>query len=155
MIHFKYRGEAVGKGRPRVTRRGGYIHTYTPEKTRLFEDAMRFELIASTCESMPIYPAETPLKAKVLIGMKVPKSYSKKKRERCLNGEIAPTKKPDIDNVLKSIFDALNGYAMSDDSQITEVIAEKIYSENPFVEVTIFEQREVDEAVQERQKDTV
>ena len=137
MIHFKYRGEAVGKGRPRVTRRGGKIHTYTPEKTRLFEDAIRFELLASTCEAMPIYDAGIPLKAEIKIGTKVPSSYSKKKRQKCLNGEIAPTKKPDVDNILKAIFDAMCGFAMADDSQIVEVIAEKMYVEAPFVEVTI------------------
>ena len=137
MIHFKYRGEAVGKGRPRYTRRGESVHTYTPERTRMFEDAIRFELLASTCEAIPIYDAGIPLKARVEIGMKIPKSYSKKKKEKCLNGEIAPTKKPDVDNVLKAIFDALCGYAMSDDSQITEVIAEKVYSETPYVDVTI------------------
>lgn len=145
MIHFKYRGEAVGKGRPRVTRRGNHVHTYTPERTRIFEDAMKFELLASTCEPTPIYPADTPLKAMITIGMKVPKSYPKKKREKCLNGEIAPTKKPDVDNVLKSIFDALCGYAMVDDSQIIEVIAEKLYAEEPYVEVTITRKDEPEE----------
>lgn len=137
MIHFKYRGEAVGKGRPRVTRRGGKIHTYTPEKTRLFEDAIRFELLASTCEAMPIYDAGIPLKAEIKIGTKIPSSYSKKKKQKCLDGEIAPTKKPDVDNILKAIFDAMCGFAMADDSQIVEVIAEKLYVEAPFVEVTI------------------
>ena len=137
LIHFKYRGEAVGKGRPRVTRRGNHVHTYTPEKTRMFEDAMRFELMASTCEKLPVYPAGIPLKAEIVIGMKVPSSYSNKKREKCLSGEIAPTKKPDVDNVLKSIFDALCGFAMDDDNQIIEVVAEKLYTEEPFVEVTI------------------
>lgn len=137
MIHFKYRGEAVGKGRPRITRRGDKVHTYTPEKTKMFEDAIKFELLASTCEAIPVYDAGIPLKAEVKIGMKVPKSYSNKKREKCLNGELTPTKKPDIDNVLKAIFDALCGFAMEDDSQITEVIAEKLYTEEPYVEVTI------------------
>ena len=142
MIHFKYRGEAVGKGRPRITRRGNRVHTYTPEKTRMFEEAMRFELLASTCEAIPIYEAGVPLKAEVKIGMKVPSSYSKKKREKCLSGELSPTKKPDIDNVLKSIFDSLCGFAMEDDNQITEVIAEKLYSEEPYVEVTIIGKEE-------------
>ena len=106
---------------------------------------MRFELLASTCEPTPIYPADAPLKATVIIGMKVPKSYPKKKREKCLSGEIAPTKKPDVDNVLKSIFDALCGYAMHDDSQITEVVAEKLYAEEPYVEVTITRKDESEE----------
>lgn len=120
-----------------MTRRGNKIHTYTPEKTRLFEDAIRFELLASTCEAMPIYDAGIPLKAEIKIGTKIPSSYSKKKKQKCLNGEIAPTKKPDIDNILKAIFDAMCGFAMADDSQVVEVIAEKLYVEAPFVEVTI------------------
>lgn len=142
MIHFKYTGEPVGKGRPRISRRGAHVHTYTPEKTRLFEEAIRFELMASTCETMPIYEAGVPLKAEILMAVKIPTSYSKKKKERCLNGEITPTKKPDVDNVVKAIFDALTGFAFEDDSQIIEITAEKIYAEAPFVDVTIMQKGE-------------
>ena len=141
MIHFTYHGEAVGKGRPRVSRRGNYVHTYTPEKTRAFEEAIRFEFMASNCEPMPVYDREVTLQANVLIGVSIPKSYSKKKQALCRDRFIAPSKKPDIDNILKSIFDALNGYAFSDDVQIVKVVAEKVYAEEPFVEVTIDELR--------------
>lgn len=139
MIKFTYHGEAVGKGRPRVSRHGNYVHTYTPEKTREFEDAIRFECISSICERMPVYERETPLKANVVIGVRIPQSYSKKKQALCRCRMIAPTKKPDIDNILKSIFDAINGCAFVDDVQIVQVTAEKIYAEAPFVEVTIDE----------------
>ena len=139
MISFTYHGEAVGKGRPRVSRQGNFIHTYTPEKTRVFEEAIRYTFMASTSEEMPVYKRETPLTATVLVGCAVPKSYSKKKTEACLKGDIAPTKKPDIDNILKAILDALNGYAYEDDVQIIKVKAEKKYTENPFVEVAIYE----------------
>lgn len=139
MIYFKHNGEAVGKGRPRVSRRGNYVHTYTPEKTRVFEEAIRYEFMASTCETMPVYSRETPLKAVIHIGTAIPKSYSKKKRETCLAGELAPSKKPDIDNILKAIFDALNGYAYEDDAQIVEIVADKKYTESPYIEVTIDE----------------
>jgi Holliday junction resolvase RusA-like endonuclease len=44
MIWFRYDGEAVGKGRPRYARRGGYVQTYTPKKTKDFEEAIRAEL---------------------------------------------------------------------------------------------------------------
>ena len=139
MIKFVYNGEAVGKGRPRVSRRGNYVHTYTPEKTCDFEEAIRFEFMASNCEQMPVYDKEQSLKAIVMIGVSIPKSYSKKKHKACVDGEVVPAKRPDIDNVLKSIFDALNGYAFVDDSQIVSIHAEKIYSEKPFVEVVIDE----------------
>ena len=141
MIKFTYHGEAVGKGRPRVSRRGNYGHTYTPEKTRVFEEAMRFEFMASNSEPMPVYPKETPLKASVTIGVSIPKSYSKKKHALCRDRVLTPAKKPDIDNILKAVFDSLNGFAFADDSQIIEIYAEKFYSEEPFVEVTIDELR--------------
>ena len=139
MIKFTYHGEAVGKGRPRVSRRGNYVHTYTPEKTRAFEDAIRFEFMASNCEQMPVYDREKTLKANILIGTSIPKSMPKYKQALCRCRMIAPTKKPDIDNILKSVFDALNGYAFADDVQIVKVIAEKVYADEPFVEVTIDE----------------
>lgn len=142
MIKFTYHGEAVGKGRPRVSRRGNYVHTYTPEKTRVFEEAVRFEFMASNSEKMPVYERETPLKAKVLIGVSIPKSYSKKKQALCRDKVLVPDKKPDIDNILKAVFDAIsNGYAYEDDVQIVQVYAEKIYADEPFVEVEIDELR--------------
>ena len=139
MIKFTYHGEAVGKGRPRYSRRGEYVHTYTPQKTKNFEDAIRFEFMASNCEPMPVYDREISLKATVLVGVPIPKSYSKKRQALCRDRFIAPSKKPDIDNILKSVFDALNGYAFADDVQIVQVYAEKVYAEEPFVEVEIDE----------------
>ena len=141
MIKFTYKGEAVGKGRPRYSRRGDYVHTYTPKKTTDFEDAIRFEFIASNCEAMPVYDREVSLNANILIGVSIPKSYSKKKQALCRCRMIAPANKRqgDLDNILKSVFDALNGYAYVDDCQIVKVTAEKVYAEEPFVQVEIDE----------------
>lgn len=139
MIKFTYHGEAVGKGRPRVSRRGNYVHTYTPEKTRMFEEAIRFEFMASNCEQMPVYPREVPLKAEIRVGVSIPKSYSKKKQALCRSNFEVPTKKPDLDNIVKSVLDACNGYCFEDDVQIVKVRAEKLYADDPFVEVMIDE----------------
>lgn len=151
MIHFKYMGEAVGKGRPRVTVRKSkskdngqiYAHAYTPKKTREFEDAIRFEFMASNCEHIPVYDKEKTLMANILIGMSIPKSYPKYKQALCRCRMIAPANKRqgDLDNILKSVFDALNGCAYVDDCQIVKVTAEKVYADEPFVEVTIDELR--------------
>ena len=139
MIHFTYHGEAVGKGRPRVSRRGNYVHTYTPEKTRAFEEALRFEFMAQNCEQMPVYPKETPLRMAVRVGVAIPQSYSKKKQALCRDGFIVPNKRPDLDNIYKAVADSLNGYAFADDSQIVTIVAWKEYAEDPFVEVVIDE----------------
>ena len=140
MIKFKYMGEPIGKGRPRVTARGGkFAHAYTPKRTKDFEDAIRFEFNVSNCEQMPVYDKGTPLQAEMTFAFGVPKSYSKKKRAACLNGEIMHTIKPDTDNIVKSVLDALSGAAFADDSQVVKVTAEKIYAEESYVEVVIYE----------------
>lgn len=144
MIYFKFKGEPVGKGRPRVTARRGkgkdsaiYAHAYTPRKTKAFEDAIRFEFMSSCCDRMPVYTKDTPLKVEMTFAFSIPKSYSKKKHEECRLGLVQHTKKPDADNVAKAVLDALVGLAMEDDSQVTVLMMEKIYSEEPYVEVKI------------------
>lgn len=139
MIWFRYEGEAVGKGRPRVSRQGDVVRTYTPKKTRQFETAFRTEFIARTSEPMPVYKKDTQLEAIIDIGVSIPKSYTKKRQELCRQRKEAPTKKPDIDNIIKSILDALNGYAYEDDSQIVFIVADKHYAEEPYIEVKIDE----------------
>lgn len=140
MIKFTYHGEAVGKGRPRVTAsRGKFAHAYTPKKTKDFEDAIRFEFMASNCEPMPVYPKEVPLKMSVRVGVAIPQSYSKKKQALCREGFIAPNKRPDLDNIYKAVADSLNGACYVDDSQIVFIVAGKEYADKPFVEVVIDE----------------
>ena len=141
MIRFIYHGEAVGKGRPRYSKRGDYVHTYTPKKTKDFEDALRFEFMASNCEAMPVYDREIPLQMKVTIGVSIPKSYSKKKHALCRDRMLVPTGKPDLDNCIKSIADSLNGACYADDAQLVKIYAERFYAEEPFVEVEIDELR--------------
>lgn len=60
-----------------------------------------------------------------------PKSMSRKRQYQALMGEVRPTTKPDLDNLLKSVKDALNGVAYVDDSQIVTITAEKAYGEQP------------------------
>ena len=140
MIRFRYQGEPVGKGRPRVTARGGkFAHAYTPKKTKDFENDIRFAFNVSNCEKVPVYSKETSIVAYMVFAFGVPKSYSKKKREACLLGEVAHTKKPDIDNCIKAVLDALVGGAFEDDSQVVTIYAQKIYAEEPYVDVKICE----------------
>ena len=54
----------------------------------------------------------------------IPKSKVKAAREGA-----CPTTRPDIDNLVKSIMDSLNGFAYDDDSQVIELHAWKVYGE--------------------------
>ena len=53
-----------------------------------------------------------------------------------MNGGYA-CKKPDADNIAKSVLDALNGFAYNDDNQIVCLTVQKLYDTNARVEITI------------------
>ena len=71
--------------------------------------------------------------------VEIPQSKSKKQKEKMLAGEIKPAVKPDVDNVAKSILDALNGIIYLDDKQIIKLDIKKIYAETSWTEVKIKE----------------
>lgn len=123
-------GQPVSKLRPRMTRNG---HTYTPEKTVRYEKLVRDMWKVYGSENF----GESPIRMEIDLYMKIPKSESKKKKEQMLNGLIKHTKKPDIDNVAKSIIDGINGLAYKDDSQIIELTVEKRYSDEPMAVVIL------------------
>ena len=149
MIYFRINEEPVAKARPKFTRMG---HAYTPKKTKDYEETVKFAFMSQTCEQMPVYPKGTPLMVEAIFAKSVPKSYTKKTRAACLNGETLPTSKPDIDNYLKAVLDAINGLAFEDDSQIVVTMAEKIYAESPYVEIKICQIGEGEEH-EERRKE--
>ena len=128
---FLIKGDPVAKGRPRFS---GY-HAYTPKKTRDYEALVKQSYMGQ-CGNVI---TEKDVKITIIAYFSIPKSKSKKVKEQMATGEIRPSKKPDIDNVMKSILDGLNGVAFVDDKQVVEVHVEKWYSEDPRVFVEIEE----------------
>ena len=133
-VEFTVPGVPIGKGRPRFTKDG---HTYTPEKTRQYENKV---VLCWKSQSGKGFAAGIPLKATVTAFFTVPKSTSKKKAA-AMDG--APhTKRPDADNVAKAILDALNGHAYNDDSAIALLTVRKYQTTGASrVEVTIEEEK--------------
>ena len=128
-IEFIINGDPQGKGRPKHTKNG---HTYTPTKTRAYEEEVKTAYVFAGGTKLGGY-----IKADILITYDVPKSYTKKDKQAITDGTKLPDKKPDIDNIIKIIFDALNGYAYDDDKQIIEVKANKVYGKKPSVKVRL------------------
>lgn len=124
------RGEPVGKGRPRF----GRGNAYTPAKTRSYErDVALLAKIEMGARPMMDGPVQITMRAVFAI----PASWSERKKQRALLGEIRPTGRPDADNLLKTIADALNGIVYRDDSQITEAACSKRYGISPCVVATV------------------
>ena len=135
VVKFKVNGKPQGKGRPRFARRGNFVTTYTDEKTKTYENQIRDIAMIAMGSSEPL---KTPLEAFIYISYPVPASYSKTRTKDCLEGLERPTKKPDIDNVIKAYLDSMNNIIYLDDTQIVELHSTKVYGE-PFVEVVIKE----------------
>jgi Holliday junction resolvase RusA-like endonuclease len=135
-IMFTVPGQPHGKGRPRFARRGNFVATYTDAKTASYEDQVRFYALQAMGSSEPL---KTALEAFIYIRLLVPKSYPKKRVLACLNGSEWPCKKPDLDNVVKSFMDAMNGIVYGDDSQVVEIHTTKVYAETAGVDVLIKE----------------
>jgi Holliday junction resolvase RusA-like endonuclease len=133
MIEFTVYGEPVAQGRPRATTIAGKVRMYDPAKSRDYKDYIR--LAAS--QEAPETPLEGALLLVVDIYRPIPKSFSKKKTAQAEAGEIRPTTKPDVDNYIKTIKDALKNIMWRDDSQVVEVVARKWYSQKPRIEVEI------------------
>ncbi len=130
MRKFEVLGAPVGKARPRVTKWG----TYTPKKTVNYENLVKFSYLQKYGGRDPL---EGYLRLTIRFYMPIVKSTSKKNRALMLEGKILPDKMPDIDNMVKSIADALNGIAYEDDKQVIELHAYKYYSNLPRAEVEI------------------
>lgn len=132
-VKFTILGEPKGKGRPRFCRNTG--HAITPKDTVNYETLVHMEYVAQ-CEEFR-FPDDAMLDMRIRAYYSIPKSASKKKRAAMIMGEIRPTKKPDMDNVVKIIADSLNQVAYRDDTQIVDCQCRKFYSDNPRVEVMI------------------
>lgn len=120
-ITFTVPGPLRGKGRPRF----GNGRAFTDSKTVTAEAFVRC-CAALVC---PMVPMECPVSLDIRITRSIPKSWPSKKRQAALRGRLHATGKPDLDNVVKLVGDALNGIIWRDDSQITSVTCSRHFGE--------------------------
>lgn len=142
MSKFTVMGVPVGKERARtVTLPNGMRRSYTPKKTKDYESLIAYEYKRQCGEfygDMENSKLKQAVVLKIDIYFSIPKSYNKGKRLAAECNSIRPTKKPDIDNVVKSVLDALNGVAYKDDTQVTELSVRKWWTaDNDRIDVWI------------------
>lgn len=113
--------------RPRFSKYG----TYNKKEYTEYKEVIRLAYVAKNKG----YPSENALQMRIDFFFKVPKSWTKKKKESA-KWHIS---KPDTDNLIKAIKDALNGVAYKDDSQVCIVYASKRYSQRQGIKIEIEE----------------
>jgi Holliday junction resolvase RusA-like endonuclease len=105
-------------GKPRMTRSDKWKKRPAVMRYRAFKDECRLHNVA-----LPELPCIT-------FYMPMPASWSKKKKAD-MDGQPHKSK-PDLDNILKALFDAL----YEDDAHIWYVTAKKIWSYDGKIEIT-------------------
>ena len=126
--------QVSGKGRPRFARKGTFVKTYTDAKTLTYEKSIQTYAKQAMGSTSPLIGA---VAAYLHIGIPIPPSYSKTRQKACIEGIERPTKKPDIDNIVKAVLDGMNGIVYLDDKQVVDLHLTKVYSETEGVDILI------------------
>ena len=134
IYEFEVPGRVIGKGRPRLNSYTGVV--YTPTRTKDYESLIEQYFLLK----YPRFKAlEGRIKINIIAYFSIPKTTKKADINEMLENNISPTKKPDIDNIVKAILDSMNKFAFKDDNQITKLEVEKKYSLEDKVYVKIEE----------------
>lgn len=124
-------GQPQGKARPRFNGKSG---AYTPAKTAAYEQVIWMLAKASMRGKEQL---SGPLHVNMRAVVQIPRSWPQVKQQAALLGEIRPTSKPDIDNILKAVSDGMNGIVYRDDAAIVSANVSKVYGLQCFVVVTV------------------
>lgn len=117
-------GPPIPKARPRF----GNGRAYTPQRTKDYENKIKSQLDEVTILG--------PVHVNIVAVFPRPQRLNTKKYP---NGQIWHTKRPDLDNIIKAVLDALNK-KLGDDAQVCSIEALKVYAErtsNPRTEIYI------------------
>lgn len=119
MPSFVIKGIPQVKQRPRFSTRNGKVLTYTPKTTARFENLVRLK-----AEKEFIQPLSGSIRLAIRFFLPRPQRLIWKNKPM---NELYCDKRPDIDNLAKSVIDGLNGVAFKDDGQISDLHVTKKY----------------------------
>ena len=134
-VYFLVDGQAVGKGRPRVSTIAGRPRLYTPAKTVQWEEQVAAAARAAMGSQEP---SGHPMAVSIQIRCQIPQSWPKKRQAAARLGHEMPGK-PDLDNVAKAVLDACNGIIYKDDKQVIRLTVKKAYARVPLTEIYMHE----------------
>jgi Holliday junction resolvase RusA-like endonuclease len=119
--------EAKERPRFRVIRAGAkvFVNVYTPKKTQQAEKRV---LTAWKDAGSPY--VEGALTVDMTFYVARPKGHFTSKGTLSAEGRRArwPIKKPDVDNAIKLVLDALNGHAYHDDVDVVSITARRVWA---------------------------
>lgn len=135
MIEFTVPAVPVAQPRQRHAMIGGHIRNYTPSKHPVQDFKTIIKLMAR--QAYTGRPLEGPLALTVVFVMPRPGRLMWKKRPM---PRVEHCSKPDLDNLVKAVKDALNQLLWKDDGQIAKATLAKVYAsgdEQPHVDIKV------------------
>lgn len=127
MFNFVVKGKPQGKARARTfyDYRSGRMKSITPQQTKDYEELIAWSYKAAGGRHL----GDSLVEIEIMAFYEIPKSTSNKRRQEIIENRVRPTVKPDCDNIIKAVLDALNGIAYNDDKQVVSVECSKHYSD--------------------------
>lgn len=114
---------AKQSARFRIAKKGRkqFVMSYQKKTVKDRADSIKIQVKNQLPLNFKIY--DNPIGVRVIFTFPPLKGWSKKKLRNTVYKDV----KPDIDNLLKSLFDGMNGVVYTDDAKICEVSASKIF----------------------------
>jgi Holliday junction resolvase RusA-like endonuclease len=140
-IRFTVIGKPYGQKRPRAYRRGKFIGIYSPKENVEYADKIKQAILPLVKNKHGLIYDNVPVVVCVNAYLKKPK-ITKKQQALNLARDKYPVKKPDGDNILKSILDGLTATKLvwTDDSYVIFMSIDKFYTDSEErVEVYMYE----------------
>ena len=125
-IEFAVRGFPVPQGSTRAFVIKGRAHT-TSDNPNLREWRELVRKVAQDHAPPALWtsPVSARLEFRLMRPASIPTHRGRGKKRHPV--KYLPTKKPDLDKLVRAVFDALTGIVWKDDSQVIEVLASKAY----------------------------
>ena len=122
-VRFRINAEPIAQGRPRLTTIGGQARAFDPKKSREWKAFIKDVALKAMQDAGHTDPIQGPIVARMRFGFSLPKSQYRKRTPRV---RAWHTKRPDVDNLCKAIFDACEKVVFLNDTQIVRIVADKI-----------------------------
>lgn len=137
-LKFTVLGDPQGKGRPRFYRG----RAVTPKKTRNYEALVKYTAQHAVDHMVQKPDFAASCEVTIHAYFAIPQSYTKKKRAQIEESGpwLVRPGKPDLDNIVKSVLDGMNGIVFRDDVQVVALRARKEWcpdDEQPRVDIKI------------------
>lgn len=133
MFEISYIGKVQAQQRPRsraVTSGGRtYAQVYDAAESRDFKGMVHC-LAQLELERKGGKPLDVAVRTNLTVYCRIPDSFTKRQRELIFLGQSYPTRKPDVDNVLKSVLDAVRGVFLTDDKLVVDERTRKEWSDH-------------------------